>query len=304
MNAVGRCSKGLVIALALLVGTVASANWQISSTDNRALEFLDAPGVEHDRGPRCTVVFNAGHVMADGVLRLPRGTLEMFIDHDTVAYRESGLSGMEGGNDVTFAPAIQFHRLRSNHSEEVSNNDGTDPVDPTDPEPCGWDGDSYYCENPGMEGREGTSSTTRIVRSSEVNLLVRSGYADYMLGGPLHRRGVELVEPTNVRAVRYGGVPIDPADLQSSYLIDYDEEVLDALRYSEGAVSVRVYFPGYLKNSARPDNPEHPHYVNWTLDMGMMEGEMNEVFTKLGQCADDNDIDGSMARRAVPEELP
>lgn len=295
MNAVGRCSQGLVVAVALLVGTVASANWQISSTDNRVLEFLDDPGNLHDRGPRCMVVFNAGHGMTDdGVLRLPRGTLEMFIDHDTVAYRQSGLSGMNGGNDMDLAPAMQFHRLRPRGSMVMDNDDAVAPVPPTDPTPCGWDGDSYYCEEGGSEGSEGQDGTTTTVASSLVNLLVRSDYASYMLGGPLHRER-PLVLPSNVRR-HVGDVQIDPADMMSSYLIDYDMDVLAALRHTEGRLSLRVYFPGYLVNDETPMNPEHPHYVNWTLDMGMMEGDTNEVFTKLEQCAQDHKIDGSMAR--------
>ena len=294
MNAVGRCSKGLVMGLALLVGTVASANWQISSTDNRVLEFLDNPGTLLDRGPRCMVVFNAGHAMSEDVLRLPRGTLEMFVDHDTVAYRQSGLSGMNGGNDMELAPAIQFHRLRPRGSTTMPNDDGMDPVPPTDPTPCGWDGDSYYCEEPGSPGDPGMGGTERTVFSPLVNILVRSDYASYMLGGALHRER-PLVLPSNVRR-HVGDVQIDPADMMSSYLIDYDMDVLAALRHTEGRLSLRVYFPGYLVNDETPMNPEHPHYVNWTLDMGMMEGDSNEVFTKLERCAQDHKIDGSMAR--------
>ena len=42
-------------------------------------------------------------------------------------------------------------------------------------------------------------------------------------------------------------------------------------------------------------NPEHPHYVNWTVDLGMVEGGPNEVFAKLEACASQGMIDGTMA---------
>ena len=245
-----------------------------------------------ERGPRCSVVFNAGHVLSAGdlMLRLPRGTLEMFIDHDTVAYRQSGLSGMpeRGGNNVDHAPAMQFHRLRPRGTDREEE-ETTQPV-PGEFEPCGWDGDSYYCEERGDDGEEPGPTIVTETASTTVNYLVRA----YGIGP--YRRSADLVLPNNIRRHATGPVVIDAADLASSYLIDYDMYVLDALRLTEGDLSFRVYFPGYIKNEQVPSNPEHPHYVSWTLDMGMMEGEMNEVFAKLTQCAIDHEIDGSKAR--------
>ncbi len=318
MNAGRICSKAVVLFVALCVGTVASADWQISSTDMRLLQLLDpekvpdrfaragiAAGSVVNMGPRCTVIFNTGHTtLADdpGTLRLPRGTLEMFIDHDTVAYRNSGLSSMAGGNDTMYAPAIQFHRLVPRDSREVSTPQPDINVPgPEEVRPIGWSPDSVYdfAEDPTTMPQPQPPVVTTEAASS-VYYLLRSKYA------MMHYAGMTslVLPPTSplgneVTSTHSGNVQLDAADRYSSYWIDYDTDVLNALRTSEGGVSLRVYFPGYITNAQTGMNPEHPHYVNWSLDMGMMEGDANEVFAKLETCASMHEIDGEWVPTAA-----
>ncbi len=318
MNAGRICSKAVLAVAALCVGTVASADWQISSTNMRLLQLLD-PDKVPDRfaraeipagsvvnmGPRCTVIFNAGHTaLADdpSTLRLPRGTLEMFIDHDTVAYRNSGLSGAAGGNDMMYAPAIQFHRLVPRGSREVST--PQPDVDVPGPEvvrPIGWSPDSVYdfAEDPTTMPEEQDDIVTTEGHSL-VNYLLRSKYSMMQHSGET----ALVLPPTSplgneVTSVHADSVQLDAADRYSSYWIDYDMDVHNALRTSTGAVSLRVYFPGYIDNAETAMNPEHPQYAQWNIDMGMMESDANEVFAKLEACADLHDIDGTWEPEAA-----
>jgi hypothetical protein len=318
MNAGRICSKAVVLFGALCFCAVASANWQVSSTDQRLLKLLDPDkvparfaragipaGAIVDMGPRCTVIFNAGHVaLADypGTLRLPRGTLEMFIDHDTAAYRNSGLSSMNGGNDTMFAPAIQFHRLSPRGSSEIS----TPQPDKTIVEgqqdrPIGWSPDSVYdFEQDPITVPEPQPPLIHTAGNSRIYYLLRSKYTMAQFAGMTSL----VLPPTSplgneVTSANADSVQLDAADRQSSYWIDYDMEVLNTLRTSDGAVSLRVYFPGYIANAQTGMNPEHPHYVNWSVDMGMMESDANEVFTKLESCANQHEIDGKWTPAAV-----
>ena len=307
MNA-GRCSKGLAVVSALLFATVASAGWQISSTDDRMVSFDGGPPVS--KGPRCTVIFDAGHGVVGDELRLPRGTLEMFVDHDTVAYRKSGTSSLS----EPYAPAIQFHRLAPRGSMKTVT-PGTPGTPAGPPKPCGWHPDSYYCEEEGDPATPGTDATEEVKFDPFINYVVRSDYVTYMHGmalrnDPMCRDGMDaskgqecrvVVPPPNNIAVTQG---FDSGDSESSYWIDYRPEVYSALRMTEGDLSLRVYFPGYINNGETGMRPEHPHYVNWSVDLGMMEGTSNEVFSKLEACADLHMIDGSMAGRGEVGELP
>ena len=318
MNAGRICSKAVVLFGALCFCAVASADWQVSSTDQRLLKLLDpdkvparfaragiAAGAIVDMGPRCTVIFNAGHLaLADypGTLRLPRGTLEMFIDHDTVAYRNSGLSSMNGGNDTMYAPAIQFHRLSPRGSAEISIPQPGIPTveDPVD-RPIGWSPDSVYdFEQDPVSGTEPVDPVIVTESNSRVYYLLRSSYSMAQFAGMTSL----VLPPTSplgneVTSANADSVQLDAADRQSSYWIDYDMDVLNTLRTSDGAVSLRVYFPGYIANAQTGMNPEHPHYVNWSVDLGMMESDANEVFTKLEGCADLHGIDGNWTPAAV-----
>lgn len=278
---VGRCSKGLAVVSALLFATVASAGWQISSAE-RMVSFHGAEPV--NKGPRCTVTFNAGHGMMHDMHTLPRGTLEMFIDHDTVAYRKSGTSTVSH----MYAPAIQFHGLQPRGSTTTTT-PGTPGVGKGPAKPCGWSPNSHYCEEPGSEPVPPGDDTKEVKYDP---------FIDYVLwyhDGMRHVRSAlnpmdkpRLVVPSSSDVA----TTADPADMNSSFWIDYPAGVFDALRESGGMASLRVYFPGYVANG---EMGEHPHYVNWSLDLGMMEGDTNEVFAKLEACAEKHMIDGKMA---------
>lgn len=276
MNA-GRCVRGLAVVSALLVGTVASAAWQISSTDNRMVS-IDG-GEPMGMGPRCTVIFGAGHSVVQDTLRLPRGTLEMFIDRDTVAYRMSGLSGSKGGNNDWRAPAIQFHRLQPGVETYTAIEKTGEMAGPN--KPCDWQPDSLSCE-------EGT--TVDVEGPVEKQRWAPAGYLVRSMGGHLAGEAHLVLPPTNVVVTPH----FDSGDMESSYWIDYGEDVWSALRHTEGSLSMRVYFPGYVENDETAMRPEHPHYVNWSLDMGMMEGDANEVFAKLEGCATAHGLDPAL----------
>jgi hypothetical protein len=318
MNAGRIGSKAVVLFVALCFCAVASADWQISSTDQRLLKLLDPDkvparfaregipaGAIVDMGPRCTVIFNAGHVATagyPGTLRLPRGTLEMFIDHDTAAYRNSGLSGMNGGNDMMYAPAIQFHRLVPRGSTDVSiPQPDRETVEPPKDRPIGWSPDSVYdFEQVPVTGTEMVDPLIVTEGHSLVTYLLRSKYTMMQSSGETSL----VLPPTSplgneVTSVHADSIQLDAADRQSSYWIDYDMEVLNTLRTSNGAVSLRVYFPGFIDNAETGMNPEHPQYANWDINMGMMESDANEVFAKLESCADYHDIDGEWTPAAV-----
>ena len=288
MNA-GRCSKGLAVVSALLFATAASAGWQISSTE-RMVSYDGADAVM--KGPRCTVTFNAGHGMDHDMHTLPRGTLEMFIDHDTVAYR---MSDPDSTVSHMYAPAIQFHGLSSRGSmTTVMPGDPGTPPGPA--KPCGWTPNSHYCEEAGDPETPAGEDTEDVKYDPFIDYAIRSDYVMTMHGMVLHSSSMELMDKPRlvVPSANDVGQTHDPADMYSSYWIDYSADVLSALRMSEGMLSLRVYFPGHVKNL---EMPEHPHYVSWSLDLGMMEGDSNEVFAKLEACAMDNMIDGSMAGR-------
>ncbi|MCY4513627.1 MAG: hypothetical protein OXC69_00600 [Candidatus Tectomicrobia bacterium] len=303
MSADRICSRLAVLFVGMTVAAVASANWQASSTDQRLLMLfngepvplrLERAGIQEgatvDMGARCSVVFNAGHAMLPGhpeMFQLPRGTLEMFVDHDTVLYRTQH---PDSSVSAAFAPVIQFHRLvprALTRMEEDTEMDG-DPM----PNPIGWSPGSIYDDDRDDTTIPGPPIVT-YTPNNMANYLLRSQYmqhsgATYLVLPPTDPSGIEVSSANPYDA------QIDEADLESSYWLDYPDEVYQTLRTSTGQVSLRVYFPGHTRNGRTAMSPEQPHYVNWTLDLGMTDAmsDANEVFAKLEACAGPEDMGG------------
>ncbi|MCY4513628.1 MAG: hypothetical protein OXC69_00605 [Candidatus Tectomicrobia bacterium] len=310
--------NGRQIAVAILgfvFAAAASADWQISSTNQRLLQLdddgpvparLQREGIEAgatvDMGGRCTVVFDAGHTMFVGnpsTLQLPRGTLEMFIDNDTALYRtEHPESIVKEAN----APVIQFHRLLPRGLDETVTNP---PIPgPIEELPIGWSPGSIYDDNQERGDDIPGPPVSEFTPHSRVGYSVDSASSGMLTGEtelvlpPENPAGFEItsVDPYHTQ--------LDEADLESSYWLNYDMEVWNTLRTSEGKVTLRIYFPGHATNGRTPANPEQPHYASWTIDMGMMERGTNEVFAKLEACAGPKEsgglnIDGKHTPKAI-----
>ena len=226
-------------AVALLFGAAANADWQLSSTNDRQVSTT-VPPVFQSIGPQCNLVLNAGRTAdSTGTLRMPRGTLEMFIDAETVEYREKG----EPLVDYLEAPVIQFHGMKPSGAAEAKT-------------------EIFYRYSGKSVTEERQDLKARVYEIAWELVDKNNGW----LGGG--QRGdpgaVIQTPPTDPEGTLVTNAPDGDAAANSAFWVDYPPEVYNALMSNE-EVTLRVYFPGFVSTGMQN---EQPHYVSWNIDVG------------------------------------
>lgn len=241
-------------AVALLFGAAANADWQLSSTPDR---MVDSGSGHMGIGPQCNLVQNAGR-SADGagVLRMPRGALEIFVDAETVEYRNLGTS-MVANLD---APVIQFHGMVPAQASLVPPKD-----------------ERFYR----YSGKSVTAGSTTDQKAYVYDI----SYELVDAYGALIDSGMSTIQtpPTDPDGTLVTDGPDPSAAANSAFWVNYPMSVYDALRKGD-KFSVRVYFPGYAFNN---DANQQAHYARWNVDIG--QGAMDHLCTCVKNLGDRTD---------------
>lgn len=238
-------------AVALLFGAAANADWQLSSTPDR---MVDSGSGHMGIGPQCNLVQNAGR-SADGagVLRMPRGALEMFIDAETVEYRNLG-APMVAHLD---APVIQFHGMvPAQASRSVE--------------------ETFYR----YSGKSVTEERTDLKANVyNISYELVDGY------GALVDHGMSTIQtpPTDPMGTLVTDAPDPHAAANSAFWVNYPMSVYTALR-DHDKFSLRIYFPGYAFNNMAN---QQAHYARWNIDVG--QGAMDHLCTCVKNLGDKTD---------------
>ena len=249
-----QCSV-VLSAVALMFGAAASADWQASSTHNRMVDFGN--GME-PIGPQCSLVNNVGHTDLGNVHKRPRGTLEFYIDGETVEYRKAmQRQGHSWFVDNTGVPEPYDRMLVSSWLAPVIQIHGIKPA-------MRLDDELFY-------RYLGKSVTHRVVRAAVYEIRYVWTRQDVGSSQVEVRSGTSRVQAPEL----HGTDEPDPTgSLISAYWVDYPQELYNA--YADGTLkSLRIYFPGSAKTNA---HHEQPHYVSWDIDLGL------EAANKLCEC--------------------